>query len=67
VPHDPDALTEWYETSPPFTGVRQLRMVIRLSNAMTEDFFFVAGDTFQSWSEPTGDPPVVVNAEPVER
>ncbi len=58
-------LTEWYETSPPFVGVTQLRMVVTLRNAMTADFFFVAGDTFDAWSEPTGDPPVVVNSEPV--
>ena len=58
-------LTEWYETSPSFFGISELRMVVTLRNEMSAPFVFVAGDTFQWWSEPTGDPPVVVNAEPV--
>jgi hypothetical protein len=55
----------WFETSPPFFGISELRMVLTLRNEETVDFLFVAGDTFQMWGVPTGDPPVVVNAEPV--
>jgi hypothetical protein len=54
-----------YETSPPFTGLSQLRMAVTFRNETTDTLVFVPGDTFQWWGEPTGDPPVVINSEPV--
>lgn len=58
-------LTNWYQTSPAFSGINQLRMVLTLRNDETGNFTFNAGNTFDAWSVPTGDPPFVVNAEPV--